>query len=72
MPRINIGDGELTGPDGKPVKVKVIEAESIDGVVVSIMVPESAAKDMAAALDSRTIKVAGANEMPPTPEADDE
>ena len=72
MPRVNIGDGELTGPDGKPVKVKIIEAESVDGVAVSIMVPEAAAKEMASALEGRKITVAGADEMPPEPEVKDE
>jgi len=69
VPRINIGDGEMTGPDGEPFKVKIIEAESIDGIAISVIVQEEAAKNIAAALEGRTITVAKPGDMPPEPEA---
>ena len=64
MPRVNVADAELKGPDGKPVKVKIIEADSIDGVSASIMIPAESAKEVAAALDGRKIVTATAAEVP--------
>lgn len=64
MPRIQVGDGSLDGPNGETVPVKVITAESIDGITTQIVIAESLAKDVAAALDGRKIQVAGADEMP--------
>lgn len=65
MPRINVGDATLNGPDGKEVKVKIIEAESVDGISTSIMLPEEAAKEVAAALEGRKIAVAQPGDIPP-------
>lgn len=67
MPRINVGDATLNGPDGKEVKVKIIEADSIDGISTSIMIPEEAAKEVAAALEGRKIAVAQPGDVPPPP-----
>ena len=67
MPRIQVSDGELTGPDGKPVPVKIIEADSIDGLTASIMIPAEAASELAAHLDGRTIQVAKPGDVPPSP-----
>lgn len=64
MPRVNVADAELKGPDGKPVKVKIIEADSIDGVSTSIMLPVDAAKEVAAALDGRKIVTAKPGDVP--------
>ncbi len=59
-----MGDAELTGPDGKPVKVKIIEADSIDGVSASIMIPADAAAEVAAALDGRKLVTAKPGDLP--------
>lgn len=64
MPRVNVADAQLNGPDGKPVKVKIIEADSIDGLSASIMIPEEAAKEVAAALDGRSIVTATPADLP--------
>lgn len=64
MPRIEVGDGNLTGPDGKDVPVKVIVAESVDGISTQIVIAESVAKEVAAALDGRKIQVAQPEDMP--------
>lgn len=70
MPRVNVADAELKGPDGQPVKVKIIEADSIDGVSASIMIPEASAAEVAAALEGRTIVAANATDMPKGDDAD--
>lgn len=67
MPRIQVSDGQLDGPDGKKVPVKVIEAEAIDGVAVSIVIPADAAPELAAHLDGRSIQVAKPGDVPPAP-----
>lgn len=71
MPRVNVADAQLTGPDGKPVKVKIIEADSIDGVSASIMIPEDAATEVAAALEGRAIVTATPADMPKEEEGKD-
>lgn len=64
MPRIQVSDGELTGPDGKKVPVKIIEADSFDGLAASIMIPAESASELAAHLDGRSIQVAQPGDMP--------
>lgn len=67
MPRIEVGEGKLTGPNGEDVPVKVINAESIDGLTTQIVLPESMAKEVAAALEGRKIAVAKPGDVPPEP-----
>lgn len=71
MPRIQVSDGELTGPDGGKVPVKIIEADSIDGLTASIMIPAEAASELAAHLDGRKIEIAQPGDVPPAEEKGD-
>lgn len=66
MAAIQVADAEMTGPDGKPVKVKVIEAQSVDGITAQIIVPLEFAPELAAALEGR--KVVTATKLPDAPE----
>jgi len=71
VPRIQVSDGELTGPEGKKVPVKIIEADSIDGLAASIMIPAEAASELAAHLEGRTIQVAQPGDVPESKEESD-
>ncbi len=70
MPAINIADAEIEHPEtGEKVHVKVLEAQSVDGLTVQIILPEKAAQQVSDGLSANPggIQVATAADMPPEP-----
>lgn len=65
MPRITVSDATMNGANGDDLPVKIIEADAIDGITTSIVVPEAQALELGEHLVS-TIKAPA--ESPETPE----
>lgn len=68
--QINIGDGDMRqAPGAEPIKVKVIEVRTVDGVTVMIPIPADQAKQIGDALSMTESGIiqAPANGMPPPP-----
>lgn len=58
MPRITVSDATMNGANGEELPVKIIEADAIDGITTSIVVPEAQARELGEHLVSSSIEVA--------------
>lgn len=52
MPRLTVEDGTIKGPKDEKVPVKILRAESIDGIDVAVMIPATTAKQLAEYLEA--------------------
>ena len=71
MPQINVLDGEIPIGDGtdRTMAVKIIQADSPDGLSTRIVIPAEAAPQLAAALNGNqpSIAIAQPGDVPPAP-----
>ena len=54
MPKMNVASGTMPNPadpEGEQVPIKIIQAESVDGIIVQLVIPEASAPALANAID---------------------